>query len=73
MHDKGDLSLKMNNQRTMKTFSKIRMGIRRARMAVMAVIYGFYASAFAGAPIHNDTVWQGDRGQEIMCQGGSRI
>jgi hypothetical protein len=63
--------MKMSNQRTMKTFSKISMGIRRTRIVVMAVIYGFYASAFAGAPIHNDTVWKDNRSQEIMCQGGS--
>ena len=24
-----------------------------------------------GVPIRNDTVWKDDRGQEIMCQGGS--
>ena len=28
-------------------------------------------AAGAGVPIKNDTVWKDDRGEEIMCQGGS--
>ena len=58
MYDKGEQSMKR------------RVNHRLARVAVVLLASGTWVFA-AGIPIRNDTVWKDDRGQEIMCQGGS--
>jgi hypothetical protein len=43
---------------------------RFADVAIVLLLSGAGARA-TEVPIRNDTVWKDDRGQEIMCQGGS--
>ncbi len=48
----------------------IRVNHRLRGVAMMLLFNGAWAIA-AGVPVQNDTVWKDDRGQEILCQGGS--
>ena len=38
---------------------------------ILALVLIAGVTSAASVPIRNDTVWKDDRGQEIMCQGGS--
>lgn len=49
---------------------KTRVNHRSTGVAMVLLLGGAWTTA-AGLAIHNDTVREDDRGQEIMCQGGS--
>jgi hypothetical protein len=54
----------------LKTNMKMRVNCRLAHVALVLLVSDARTIA-AGVPIQNDAIWKDDRGQEIMCQGGS--